>query len=72
MAMVLRQAAAMLMAGLAVGLLLSYVTSRVVGTLLYGVKAHDPRTMVVVTLVLLVGGLAAAFIPARRAAAVDR
>ena len=71
MAMVLRQAGAMLLAGLAVGLLLAYVTSRVVATLLYGVKAHDPWTMAAVTLILLAGGLAAACIPARRAAAVD-
>jgi predicted permease len=71
MAMVLRQAGAMLMAGLAVGLLLAYATSRIVGTLLYGVKPHDPWTMAAVTLVLLAGGLAAACIPARRAAAVD-
>lgn len=71
MAMVLGQAAGMLMAGLAVGLLLAYATSRVVATLLYGVKPHDPWTMIAVTLVLLVGGLAAACIPARRAAAVD-
>ena len=71
MAMVLRQAAMMLLAGLAVGLLLAYVTSRIVGTLLYGVKAHDPWTMAAVTLILLAGGLAAACIPARRAAAVD-
>jgi predicted permease len=71
MSMVLRQAGAMLLAGLAVGLVLAYVTSRVVATLLYGVKAHDPWTMAAVTLILLAGGLAAACIPARRAAAVD-
>jgi predicted permease len=71
MAMVLRQAGAMLMAGLVVGLLLAYVTSRVIGTLLYGVKPHDPWTMAAVALILLMGGLAAACIPARRAAAVD-
>jgi putative ABC transport system permease protein len=71
MSMVLRQAGAMLMAGLAVGLLLAYATSRIVGTLLYGVTPHDPWTMAAVTLVLLAGGLAAACIPARRAAAVD-
>ena len=70
-AMVLRQAAGMLIAGLAAGLLLAYFTSRLVGTLLYGVKPHDPWTMTAVTLVLFVGGLAAACIPARRAAAVD-
>jgi predicted permease len=71
MAMVLRQAGAMLLGGLAVGMLLAYVTSRAVGTLLYGVKAHDPWTMAAVTLILLAGGLAAACIPARRAAGVD-
>jgi ABC-type antimicrobial peptide transport system permease subunit len=71
MAMVLRQAGGMLMAGLAAGLLLAYVTSHVVGTLLYGVKPHDPWTMAAVTLILLMGGLAAACIPARRAAGVD-
>jgi predicted permease len=71
MAMVLRQAGAMLMAGLAAGLPLAYVTSRVVGTLLYGVKPHDPWTMAAVGLIQLMGGLAAACIPARRAAAVD-
>jgi predicted permease len=71
MSMVLRQAGAMLIAGLAVGLLLAYATSRIVGTLLYGVKPHDPWTMAAVTLVLLAGGLAAACVPARRAAAVD-
>jgi hypothetical protein len=56
MAMVLRQAAAMLMAGLALGLLLAYVTSRVVAILLCGVKAHDPWTMAAATLILLAGG----------------
>jgi predicted permease len=71
MAMVLRQAGTMLLAGLVAGLVLAYVTSRVVATLLYGVKAHDPWTMAAVTLILLAGGLAAACIPARRAAAVD-
>jgi predicted permease len=71
MTMVLRQAGGMLIAGLAVGLLLAYITSRMVATLLYGVKPHDPWTMAAVALILLLGGLAAAFIPARRAAAVD-
>lgn len=69
--MVLRQAAAMLMVGLAAGLLLAHVTSHVVGRLLHGVKPHDPWTMAAVSLVRLAGGLAAACIRARRAAAVN-
>jgi hypothetical protein len=71
MAMVLRQASGMLIAGLAAELLLAYATSRLVSTLLYGVKPHDPWTMAAVTLILLVGGMSAACIPARRAAAVE-
>jgi ABC-type lipoprotein release transport system permease subunit len=35
------------------------------------VKPEDPWTLVVVTLLLLVSGLAAAYWPARRAAMVD-
>ena len=42
-----------------------------VAALLYGVKPHDPWTMAATTLILLAGGLAAACIPARRAAGVD-
>jgi predicted permease len=71
MAMVLRQGSGMLLCGLAAGLLLAYATSRLLGTLLYGVRPHDPWTMAAVTLVLLAGGLAASYLPARRAASVD-
>ena len=71
MAMVLRQAGGMLLRGLAVGLALAYVSSRLLRTLLYGVHPHDPWTMGLVTLLLLAGGLAAAYLPAKRAASVD-
>jgi predicted permease len=71
MGMVLRQAGGMLLCGLAAGLLLAYATSRLLGALLYGVRPHDPWTMTAVTLVLLFGGLAASYLPARRAAGVD-
>lgn len=42
MTMVLRQAGGTLVAGLTAGLLLAYATSRLVSTLFYGVKPHDP------------------------------
>ncbi|HEY2466482.1 MAG TPA: FtsX-like permease family protein, partial [Terracidiphilus sp.] len=71
MAMVLRQAGGMLLSGLAAGLLLAYAASRLLRTLLYGVRPHDPSTMAVVTVMLLAGGLAASYLPARRAATVD-
>jgi predicted permease len=64
MAMVLRQAGGMLLCGLGVGLVLAYMSAQLLHTLLYGVTVHDPWTMAAVTLMLLAGGLAAAYVPA--------
>jgi len=69
--LVLRQACWMLTVGCGMGLMLAYLTSLLLGTFLYGVKPHDPWTMGAVTILLLVGGLAAAYVPARRAAMVN-
>jgi predicted permease len=71
MGLVLRQAGWMLLAGSTLGLILAYMTSLLLRTFLYNVTAHDPWTMAAVTLLLVAGGLAASFIPARRAARVD-
>jgi predicted permease len=71
MGLVLRQAGWMLVVGSAVGLVLAYFSSLLLGMFLYGVKPHDPWTMAAVTVVLLGCGLASAWLPARRAAAVD-
>ncbi len=58
-------------AGLAIGLLLAAVATRVIASFLYGVGATDPLTFVAVP--LLLGGVAllASYIPARRAVKVD-
>jgi predicted permease len=71
MGLVLRQAGWMLLAGSTLGLILAYMTSLLLRTFLYNVTAHDPWTMAAVTLLLVAGGLAASFLPARRAAMVD-
>ncbi len=71
MFLVLRQAGWMLLAGAAFGLTLAYLSSLLLKTFLYGVEPHDPWTMGGVTLLLLSGGLAAAYLPARRAASID-
>jgi predicted permease len=71
MALVLRQAGWMLLAGSALGLALTWFSSLLLGMFLYGVRPHDPWTMAAVTLVLLACGLASAWLPARRAASVD-
>jgi ABC-type lipoprotein release transport system permease subunit len=61
----------MLLAGAIVGLILAYLSSLLLKTFLYGVEPHDPWTMGGVTLLLLIGGLAASYLPARRAAGID-
>ena len=61
----------MLVAGSVLGLVFTYFSSLLLRMFLYGVQPHDPWTMAAVTLVLLVCGLASAWLPARRAAAID-
>jgi predicted permease len=69
--LVLRQASWMLIAGSSLGLILAYMTSLLLRTFLYDITAHDPWTMGAVTALLIGGGLAASYIPARRAAMVS-
>ncbi|MCU1295332.1 MAG: hypothetical protein JWP08_4182, partial [Bryobacterales bacterium] len=69
--LVLRQASWMLIAGSSLGLILAYMTSLLLRTFLYNITAHDPWTMAGVTALLIGGGLAASYIPARRAAMVN-
>jgi predicted permease len=69
--LVLRQAAVPLVAGLAVGLLAALALTRQLESLLYEIEPNDPATMATAVAVLLVVGLAAAYVPARRAARVD-
>lgn len=71
MALVLRQASWMLLAGSALGLVLAWFSSLLLRMFLYGVQPHDPWTLVATTLFLLACGLASAWLPARRAAAID-
>jgi ABC-type antimicrobial peptide transport system permease subunit len=71
MGLVMRQASWMLGIGLAAGLGLAYLAGAGLKTFLYGVKSNDPWTLAGVTAVLFIGGVAAAWIPARRAARVD-
>lgn len=57
--------------GVALGLIASLAIGRVIATQLWGVSAYDPWTLVSVPIVLLVTGMVACWLPARRAARVD-
>jgi len=69
--MVLRKGFALLVAGICLGLFASFGLTRFLASQIWGVSATDPWTFgAVVTLVVGVG-LAACFLPARRATQVD-
>jgi ABC-type antimicrobial peptide transport system permease subunit len=63
---------AMLVAiGSAIGIVAAVFLTKVLATLLYGVKPTDPLAMAGAVVVLLAVGMLAAFVPARRASLTD-
>jgi len=69
--LVMRQAWWILLTGSVIGLTVSFLSSRMLASFLYGVKTHDALTLGAASLLLLGIGLAAAYVPARRAARLD-
>jgi putative ABC transport system permease protein len=69
--LILRQALALTVLGIAAGVLLSFGLTRYISSLLFGVKPTDTVTFGAVALVLLVVTAVASFVPARRAMRVD-
>ncbi len=57
--------------GIAAGLVLALAGARLISSLLFGIAPHDPVTFVATAAGLLCAALLAAWVPARRAAAVD-
>ncbi len=68
---VLRRGLVQLGIGTAVGLTAAWFSGRLMTRLLFGVSPEDPSTYGIVTLLLLLAGLAACWFPARRAARLD-
>ena len=70
-AMILRKAATLLVAGLALGAGLSLACASAASALLFGLKPRDPVTLAIAAAVLAAVALGASYLPARRAAALD-
>jgi predicted permease len=70
-ALVLRRGVVLIGGGLLLGLALSALASRLIGTLLFGVKPYDPLTLFIAAAFLACAGLAACAAPARWAARLD-
>jgi putative ABC transport system permease protein len=69
--MILRQGAALVLAGVTIGLAAAFLLTRLMAHLLYQIGTTDPVTFAVIALLLTVVALIACYIPARRAARVD-
>ncbi len=57
--------------GVIIGMLLAIPSARLMDSLLFGVSPFDPVTFAMVPLLLLVAGIVAVYVPARRATSVD-
>jgi hypothetical protein len=64
--MMLKQGLVLIVTGIVIGLLASVGTTRYLSALFRGVSATDPLTLILVVVIILLAGLSACFLPARR------
>jgi macrolide transport system ATP-binding/permease protein len=57
--------------GLAIGLPAAWAASRLIKSLLYGIKADDPSSIVASIVTMAIAVLVAGYAPARRASRID-
>jgi len=69
--MVTREGTRLALVGIALGALGSFWVTKLIASLLYGVKATDPATLLAASTVLAAGTLIACVLPARRASRTD-
>ena len=69
--MVLREILWLVGAGMATGLALALASSRLIESLLYGMKSYDPAVIGLSILAMSSAALLAGYLPARRATRID-
>ncbi len=71
LSLVIRMGVGLVGGGIILGIIASLAVARVIATQLWGVSAYDPVTLTSVAALLLITGIVACWIPARRASRVD-
>jgi predicted permease len=69
--MVLRDVVLLAVAGLAISIPAALAASKLVQSLLFGIKPNDPTALVLAAAILAIAVLAAGYVPARRASRID-
>lgn len=69
--LVVTQGTKLALVGVAIGAIAALLSTRLLASLLFGVKATDPVTYSCATILLFIAGLTACYLPARRATSVD-
>jgi predicted permease len=69
--LVLRQSVVLVAIGVVAGLAATLAATRLVSAMLYGIEPNDPATLAATALIIIATSLAAAYLPARKAARVN-
>ena len=69
--LVLSQTLGLTLGGVAIGIAGALMLTGIMKTMLFGVTTADPATFLAISAVFVVAGLAAGYLPARRAVRVD-
>jgi putative ABC transport system permease protein len=71
LALIVKRGMALVLIGIACGIVLSLASARLMSGLLFGITATDPLTFIGVAALLALVAFVANYLPARRAASVD-
>ena len=69
--MVVSQGTRVVVIGVVIGIAVALAATRLLGTLLYGVKPVDPIVFAGMSVMMIAIGVLASYMPARRASSVD-
>jgi ABC-type antimicrobial peptide transport system permease subunit len=69
--MVVSQGTRVVLIGVVIGVAVAFASTRLLGTLLYGVKPVDPIVFAAMSAMMIAIGMLASYVPARRASSVN-